>query len=343
MATQLQTLLRVYAYIKFDYYDKVEIAGMKSISSNSESSVYSFTMQYEDKGIAKSDELILKTFTDDVYGKDRTLKERHALKQLHYRGYPVPRPLASEVDPGHIGLPFIVMERIPGGLLGDVLAQSVPEQQKKLLTSFVQLLVDLHTMNVKALVDNLIVQDDYTLIKRELYNLRSLVAPYDALAPVLTWLNENRDQVPCNRPSINHRDFHPWNVLLTDDGQQSVIDWGWQIGDSRADLAWLLAKLDREDLSEMAAYVLSEYERMDGNPVLYLDYFKVLANLRWLVGVAKDLQMNRSLQNGTADRVRAALQPRLHQALQTIGGNTGLILPTAEGLLDSFKRGEGDH
>ncbi len=337
MATEMQAQLRVYSYIKYDYYDQVEINDLTLISSNPESSVYAYTMNYQEHGNAKSDALILKTFTDDVLGKDRTLKERHALKQLHFRGYPVPRPIASEIDPGHMGMPFIIMERVPGKLLGDVLKGSSDNEQQALLTSFVQLLVDLHTMNLKALVENLLVQDEYTLIKRELYNLKSLVASYEALSPVLAWLNEHRDEVPCSRPSINHRDFHPWNVLLTDEGKLSVIDWGWQISDPRADLAWLLAKLERENMGSMGDYILAEYERLDGQTIEHLDYFKVLANLRWLVGVAKDLQINRALQNGASDRVRTELQPRLSTALTMIEAPTGLILPKADDLFNIFK------
>jgi aminoglycoside phosphotransferase (APT) family kinase protein len=337
MASELQARLGIYCYIKFDYYEQVEISDLKLISSNPESSVYGFTMQYQENGVAKNDALILKTFSDDVLGKDRTLKERHALKQLNYRGYPVPRPVASEIDAGHIGIPFIIMEQISGELLGDVLGRSAESEQQPLLTSFVQLLVDLHTMNLKALVENLLVQDEYTLIKRELYNLRSLVAPYSALAPVLAWLNELRDQVPCSRPSINHRDYHPWNVLLTAEGKLAVIDWGWQIGDRRADLAWLLAKLEREGMSSMTGYILAEYERLDGERVENLDYFKVLANLRWLVGVAKDLQINRALQNGAGEQTRAALEPRLRSALEMIQSPTGLLLPKADELLSAFK------
>src|SRR6185295_3374896 len=121
MSMELQAKLRVYCYIKFDYYDQVKLLGLNSISSNPESTVYEFNMWYEDKGAAKTDELIIKTFANNVVGKDRALKERHALKQLHFRGYPVPRPVASEIEEGHIGMPFVIMERVPGKLLGDVL------------------------------------------------------------------------------------------------------------------------------------------------------------------------------------------------------------------------------
>jgi aminoglycoside phosphotransferase (APT) family kinase protein len=337
MSVELQAKLRVYSYVKFDYYDQVKIQEMNPISSNPESSVYRFNLWYEDKGVSKTDELILKTFANDMYGKDHALKERHALKQLHFRGYPVPRPVASETEAGHIGMPFIIMERIPGRLLGNVLLESPEVEQPKLLTPFVQLLVDLHTMNIKALVENLLVKDEYTLIKRELYNLRSLIAPYESLTPIFEWLNEHRDRVPCARPSINHRDFHPWNVILSDEGKLSVIDWGWQIGDPRSDLAWLLTKLERENLGRMSDIVLREYERLDGRPVEHLDYFKVLANLRWLVGVAKDFQVDRSLQNGAGEHARAELLPRIANAVVVIENATGLGLPKADELMSVFK------
>lgn len=337
MTSELQSRLRVYCYIQFDQYEKIELEMLRPISSNSESSVYSFIMRYEDRAEAKADSLILKVFTDDMLGKDRTLKERHALKQLHYRGYPVPRPLASEIDAGHIGAPFIMMERVPGRLLGDILSTTPEPEQNSLLTDFVQLLVDLHTMNLKALVDNLLLKGEYTLIKRELYNLKSLVNGHESLNGVLDWLNAHRDMVPCKRPSINHRDFHPWNVLRTEDGKFSVIDWGWQISDPRSDLGWMLAKFEREEMTNTAAYVLKEYERLNGEPIQELGYFKVLANLRWMMGAAKDLQINRALQNGASSRVQAHLQPRLRLALETIQAATELSLPSAETLLNSFK------
>ena len=47
---------------------------------------------------------------------------------------------------------FTAPLRVPGRLLGDVLLESSESEQQKLLTPFVHLLVDLHTMNLKALV-----------------------------------------------------------------------------------------------------------------------------------------------------------------------------------------------
>lgn len=337
MSNDLQGLLQIYCFVKFDTYEKLQVSDLTLLATNTESNVYAFEMAYEDNGVAKNEALILKTFTDDMYGKDRTLKERHALKNLHYRGYPVPRPLASETENGHIGMPFIIMERVLGRVLGDVL-ENVPEaEQHALLTPFVHLLVDLHTMNIKALVTNLLVKDEYTLIKRELYNMRALVAE-TPLTPVLDWLNANRDLVPCKRSSITHRDFQPDNAILTDDNKLCIVDWGWQISDARYDLGWLLTQLEHQGLTEMSEFVFEEYQRLNGEPVEHIGYFKVLASLRWLVGVNKDLQTDPALQNGSGAQARAILQPRVSRALDIIATSTGLTLPTADTLLNSIKR-----
>lgn len=336
MTTELQSRLRVYCYVKFDQYDEVEVPAFAVLSTNPESSVYAFTLQYLRDDQPESQSLILKTFQDDMYGKDRTLKERHALKNLHFRGYPVPRPLASETDADHIGMPFIIMEQVPGRLLGEVLKEAPPAQRPALITPFVQLLVDLHNMNLKALVDNLIVKDDYTLIKRELYNLKGLVDGHDALTSVLGWLTARRDTVPCKRPSINHRDFHPWNVLVGDNGQQTVIDWGWQISDRRYDLAWLITKLHREGLGDLNHLILEEYQRLDEVTVEQLDYFEVLANLRWLANVGREIQTNPALQNGSRAQMRTGLLPMATRSIHQIAEQTGLEMPSAENLLDEF-------
>jgi aminoglycoside phosphotransferase (APT) family kinase protein len=59
--------------------------------------------------------------------------------------------------------------------------------------------------------------------------------------PIVAWLEERREAVPCLQPSLVHGDFHPNNILLREDGSAVVIDWaGLQASDARFDLAWTL-------------------------------------------------------------------------------------------------------
>lgn len=337
MSSELQANLRGYLHTKFDFYELVEVPKFELISSNSESSVYAFDMRYKDKGTVHTDKLILKVFTDDMYGKDRTLKERHALKQLFHRGYPVPRPIASEIEPVHLGMPFIIMERVPGQLLGDALAVVSGDEQRELIERFVGPLADLHTMKWQVLADNLIVKDEYTLIKRELYNLKTMAAEYESLQPVLQWLNDRREDVPCLRPSITHGDYHPWNVLLTDDDKLSVIDWGWHISDPRYDVGWTLTTLARDGLMTLRESVLEAYEKLTEHAVDQLTYFEVLTNLRWLLNILGALKSQAPYLNGTAASARDALTIPVKRTLEMLTKDTGLELPTADQLLSIVK------
>jgi|GEM_PF-3388171 len=337
MTSELQSRLQLYSLNHFEQYPNLKITDFTLLAAKPESSVYGLVFQYGDGDAAQQESLVLKVFTDDINGKDRTLKERHALNQLHYRGYPVPRPIIHETEPEFVGQPFILMERAPGQPLHDLLNAVDESEQRALLTPFVRLLVDLHTMNAKALVENLMVKDELTLIKRELYQLKSLTAPVPALAAVQAWLHEHRERVPCDRPRINHRDFHPGNVLRGDDGRLTVIDWGWQIGDARADVGWLLALLEREGQSSMSAFTVAEYERLSETRLEELDYFTVMAHLRWLVELSQSLRVNRVLQNGAGAAARAALLPRMERALVRVQSVTGLVLPPAAELMELLR------
>lgn len=84
----------------------------------------------------------------------------------------------------------------------------------------------------------------YSFIKNELSRSYETVRFLDQLSmaqPVLEWLKDRILSVPCERLSIIHGDYHPHNIILTNDGTAYVIDWtNINIADFRIDLAWTL-------------------------------------------------------------------------------------------------------
>src|SRR5262249_54492215 len=161
------------------------------------------------------------------------------------------------------------------------------------------------------------------LIKRELYNLKNMMNGNGALQPILDWLNERREAVPCLRPSITHRDYHPWNVLLTEQDKLSVIDWGWQISDPRYDIAWTLTTLARDGLMTLREYVLESYERLTEHPVEQLEYFEVLTNLRWLLNILNAFKSQAASLNGSGAKYRAELAIPVRRTLEMLTAQTG--------------------
>jgi aminoglycoside phosphotransferase (APT) family kinase protein len=326
---QLKTDLR-------DYYIAQPIAGqdphienLTQLNSGWASDVYSFTLRYEEEGRMIDQKLILKAYANTAEGKDRALKERHALFKLRADRYPVPGVAAIEIDEEFIGRPFIIMEQVNGKLLWDAYQEADEEGRKELTRLFVGLLVDLHALGAKVLTPN-IKTSEFTLINREIYTLRSLVTAYnrEELLPVVDWLYERRKEAPCDTPVVTHRDYHPWNVLLNDQGRPFVIDWGWQISDPRFDLAWTLTLMERSGFKDFRNDVLTEYERVTGSKVDELEYFEVLANLRWLLEVTNSLVHGTNLREGTQAEFRAVVADWVRYAVNAIEGKTGIALST---------------
>lgn len=285
----IQTQLEAYYAPRFPAGVRMSISDVTRLSDGE---VYRFTVNYTEGDASGSEQRILKCYTPDVSGADRALKERHALHKLHEIGYPVPRPSIVELNHDVLGKPFVVMERISGFSLGDAMASADAERRDALIQLFTGLLLDLHDLGAEVLVPNLPLRDEHTLNRREVHNLRTALKATgrDELQPVVDWLYERRETVPCARPAVTHRHYHPDNVLLTDESWRNytayVLDWAWQIGDPRYDLGATLTFLDREGQHALRDAVLAEYERRSGQPVEQLAYFEVLATTYWLLEIS---------------------------------------------------------
>ncbi len=322
---ELRANLLIYYQIKFPLREKMEIQDLKEIDQATGSDVYSYTLTYEMNNTVYSEPRILKLYAKGIMGADRALKERHALRNLHDEGFPVPGSTLVEVDESHLGSAFVIMERIEGQSMWDAIECATEERRRQLIGLFSGLLADLHSLSWAVLVPNLKINDEYTLIKREIYNLKQSGSE---ILPVVEWLHARRDLVPCKRPTITHRDFHPHNVIITEEGAYEgvIIDWGWQISDPRFDLGWTLTSLERSDLREFRDDVLAEYERRTGERVEQLAYFEVLASAYWLM---HNVQTLKNLQNGR----RASLSANIRKATAMIYDRTGVTLPDVEALL----------
>jgi aminoglycoside phosphotransferase (APT) family kinase protein len=322
---ELQAKLLIYYQVKFPMRARMSIQDFIVIPGATASEVYRYILSYEMNDTLYTERRILKLYANRTLGADRAVKESHALRKLSSEGFPVPGSVLVEVDAGHLGGPFVIMEHIEGQLMWEIIEGASNERRQQLIELLGGLLADLHSLPSELLVPNLIVANEYTLIKRELYNLKQLGSEIE---PVVEWLTARRDLVPCKRPRITHRDFHPWNIIITESGDYEgiIIDWGWQISDPRFDLGWTLTLLERGGYHELRDTMLAEYERQTGASVEHLAYFEVLANAYWLM---YNVHALKNLQNGR----RAALTANIRSAVSLIHNRAGVALPAIESLL----------
>ena len=320
----LQDRLGAYCASAFPAKQEVRVTQVAHISDGWESEIYSFTLESGPAGARLCEDLILRIYP----GQDALVKsarEFRGMKLLHGAGYPVPQVLVlereaspfGEVLPGRAqGRPFIIMERIQGRVMWPKLFGAPEKKQQELLTLFCKLFVQLHTLEWRSFVEILPGRaqdrlaaydrgDRYALVDRELDKARPLLArfPIHGFLPIVEWLEQRRDQVPCKRPSVIHWDYHPGNILLSDAchgstesprsamaGSATVIDWTQvDVSDSRFDLAWMLVLVSTYEGEAWHRRILQEYERLAGAEVEQIEFFEVAACLKRLYSVAAAL------------------------------------------------------
>lgn len=315
----------------------VSIDAFEPLKLGIDSEVYRFTVSYDEGGERQSHTFALKVYQDTTDGKDRALKERHALHHLRVVHYAVPGVLVVEIDPEHLGRPFIIMEYVESQTMLEHIAaaQGDSETLDALALLFAELFAALHQHDYKLLVPRMAEPSTYALINREIHTMRGLIRDYGQaeLTPLLDWLYAQRATVTAPQISVTHRDFHPSNVLITADGLPYVVDWGWQISDARFDVAWTLAQLEREGHGAFAAQVLREYERLRGDDVPHLAYFTLLAETRWLISVLARARYGFETAEGREAYIESMRAP-IRDAVQRIEQATGLTLSLADA---SFK------
>lgn len=289
------------------------------------SSLYTFTLQRAGLGDAPATTLVLKMYAPNARGREHATREWRALTHLRVMNYAVPRVILFEPDARHLGQPFIVMNYIPGTSFWHVFEAADPVTQARLTQLFVARLVALHALE-PHLLEPVTPLQPHSYIERELERLRrdSANSPHARLSEIVQWLERRKQAVPCERPAILHRDYHPWNVLIDTAEHLWVIDWNWQIGDARFDLAWTCTLLQRSGFHAFGSAVRDEYARQTDRSLDELAYFEVLTTVRWLLNVLPSVEPDGLLGAAARADFRAFLVEPVRRAQTFLQERTGV-------------------
>lgn len=291
MKEQVQTYLEN----TFPDWQDVHASEPERIAIGWETEIFSFDIDYNLSDQSAHENIIMRMYpSDDAMSKSR--KEFSAMKQLGTASYPVPEVHHLELDNSPWGKPFILMERIEGSMMWPKLVHSSPANQEALLIQFCDLFVQLHQLDWRSVVNDLFHKEiisKYTFIDKALDQLTKYSVDFNlaGFAPIIKWLQDRRNAVPCDQPAIIHFDFHPGNILLQPDGKAVVLDWsGFDISDSRLDLASTLVLFSSYEGAAWRERILNTYERLLGGPVKQIEYFEVYACARRLLSIVISMQ-----------------------------------------------------
>lgn len=303
---ELQKTLLEYFRERYQTRKHIKVLDLVKITDGWETDVYSFRLEYESTGKPHSNDLIFRMYPSDD-AKEKSTKEFKVMAKLYEVGFPVPRVYHLEKDTSAFNKPFVIMEKINGQSMGEIIRASSEKTRADMISLFCKMLVDLHRLDIKPFAsdDSLHTCIMHSIIPDPLYY--NTKTPYDYMTKLLEnfrrtmfnhriqngefyqiidWL-EDRTQVVLNkRLSATHLDYHLFNVLIRDDGTPFVIDWtNFAIADYRLDLASTILLTSTYGNPKMRNYILETYENIAGSKAENIEYFEVVVAVRRLASI----------------------------------------------------------
>jgi aminoglycoside phosphotransferase (APT) family kinase protein len=172
--------------------------------------------------------LILRVMTRTDQGP-RVLREVAVHAALVEAGFPAPRVLLHETELAPLGLPFLVMERLPGETMWSATAKVGPLAFLAMPRRLAELHVRLHRVSgdtVRASARALGVDPAVMGVQADVERLHRRITREGlaGLRPAADWLVDHLP-APVQAEVICHGDFHPLNIMVDGGRISGVIDW----------------------------------------------------------------------------------------------------------------------
>lgn len=230
-------------------------------------------------------------------------------------GVRVPRPVALCLDPGVLGAPFFVMERLQGESVGRRVVRDpgLASARQALPGQMGEQLARIHALSLDGLDFLPRPRSDespaWRALEQTSAQLVALAEPHPALELGIRWL---RARVPpCDRVVLVHGDFRVGNLMLDSNGLVGVFDWEFaHVGDPAEDIGWPCVRSwrfgqDPLRLGGVGAVedLLAAYQRDCGRIVDpgAVRFWEILGNLRWAVGCIAQAQRHLSGQAASVE------------------------------------------
>ena len=328
-----QAVFRQYLQEHWPGGGALAIEDFRAITDGWENEVYSFRLTNHEKGVGQ--DLILRVYP----GCDGVVKsswEFDIMGLLGRTGFPVPAVYLLEPAGVFSPKPFMIMEKITGPSLREMLLDD-PNPQGKLLDTFCQILVDLHSWDWqphRGVLAPMLIESQALGFQQDLRKWSGVFG--HGFEPAFDWLSTEYSQMGWEPLCLPHGDFHPGNILMRGGNSPFVIDWGGaRLQDFRFDLAWTMLLMSTYGGEELRDSILGKYQAISGKHVLNMECFEAVAALRRLLSVYLSVTKGAE-QLGMRPGAAAMMQndlPHLERVYGVFQDRTEMDLPVIEDFL----------
>jgi aminoglycoside phosphotransferase (APT) family kinase protein len=268
--------------------EKFNVRGLEStnfvkITQGWETDIYivSIKLNSQDNLVKIPKSVVLRMYSGE-HASHNALAEFNTLKTLFQANYSVPEVYFMEKSSNIVGKPFILMEEIKGKTLESYLTSGSEQERQDFFNLYIQKFIDLHDLDWTQLVSNpeRYLESPNRLIDEYLENYYQGIKKYnmEEFQEVQRWIQTRLHNIECNKLAVIHRDYHPMNILINEQGLPFVIDWHkLTILDFRLDLAWTLILSQSHGSKEQRDRILQKYEDLKGFQIKDLEFFEVIA------------------------------------------------------------------
>jgi aminoglycoside phosphotransferase (APT) family kinase protein len=241
------------------------VRSSEALVGGTSSAVHALTIDGED---GRVHELVLRRFVRADWlaeEPDVAAREAAALALLANRGLPTPRLVAADPDGAVVGVPAVLMTRLPGRIEWD------PPEVERFLRRLAEPLPTIHAIPLPRAT----VLPDYQPYSLKLRRPPAWASRPDVWARAFQLLDA---PPPSGERAVIHRDYHPGNVLWHSGRVSGVVDWvNTSIGCPWADVGHCRVNIASELGEPAADRFLELYRAASGRGDEYDPYWDIAA------------------------------------------------------------------
>lgn len=241
---------RLTAFLTAETGNAVRISGLRRLAGGASRELWSLDAEIEAESGAQRHELVLRRDPPGRSGESDRGLEFQLLRAAGAAGVPVPGVHWCSTDPGVLGAPFFLMDRLEGETLPRRLLRDPRYERARqgMVAELGAILAQIHRVDAEAPELAGLARSSQGAgsgreeVARIAEGIRQLaVEPHPVLDLAERWLLERAPEL--ERRVLVHGDYRIGNVMFGTEGVRGVLDWELaHLGDPIEDLGWLCVK-----------------------------------------------------------------------------------------------------